>query len=47
MKKTTRIVIETKSGFRFGYEKVVEKPDLKELKEPKPLRPYKRIDIKV
>ncbi|KKL76747.1 hypothetical protein LCGC14_2041870 [marine sediment metagenome] len=32
MKKTTRIVIETKN-FRFGYEKIVEKPDRK----PKPL----------
>jgi len=32
VKKTTRIVIETKN-FRFGYEKTVEKPDRK----PKPL----------
>ena len=28
MEKTTRIVIETKS-FRFGYEKVIKKPEPK------------------
>ena len=31
MEKTTRIVIETKGGFRFGYEKIVKE----EVPEPK------------
>ena len=46
MKKTTRIVLETKS-FRFGYERIVEKPDQKKIVDTKSVVPYKRIDIRV
>jgi len=30
-----------------AYEKVVEKPDPKKIDNPEPIRPYKRIDIRV
>ncbi len=50
MKKTTRIVIETKN-FRFGYEKIVEKTVEKPDRKPKPLtynpRPLKGGNIEV
>jgi len=46
MKKTiTRFAVATKGGFRLVYEKIVEKPEHREIKQPE--IPRKRINMYV
>lgn len=50
LEKTVRIVIQTKSGFKFGYEKTVRKDEVKkieplELKQIFPEEEGKEVDI--